>query len=163
MHSTGGRATLLEGAERAEGDIMANIISVSLVQAALRSDELRDIPVHELEADAKDYERFLWLVKDHPEHPVAPTRRIDRMWHLHMLHPRAYSDDCMQLFGEILDHDGGFGSTPEEEPVLEEVFAATAALWQRKFGEPYVGSIVACKRNCVSRCTRRCSSGKRAN
>lgn len=90
--------------------------------------------------------------------PLAPTKRIDRMWHLHMLHPRAYVADCMKLYGEILDHDGGFGSTPEEEPVLREVFATTATLWQEKFGAPYVGTVVACKRNCVSRCQRRCSS-----
>lgn len=137
---------------------MTTTISVNLVQAALRSEDLRDIPADELEADAQDYVRFLLLVKEHPDMPLAPTKRIDRMWHLHMLHPKAYVADCMKLLGEILDHDGGFGSTPEEEPVLREVFATTATLWQEKFGAPYVGTVVACKRNCVSRCQRRCSS-----
>ncbi|XXT23873.1 glycine-rich domain-containing protein-like [Sorangium sp. So ce429] len=135
-----------------------DIISVNLVRAALRSEELRSIPEDELAADVRDYERFLVLAKEHPELPIAPTRRIDRMWHLHMLHPKAYVADCMRLFGEVLDHDGGFGGTREEEPVLAAMFARTAALWEARFGEPYLGSAVACKRNCVSRCRRRSSS-----
>lgn len=138
------------------------IISVKLVDAALRSDELSTIPRTELEADVKDYERFLLLVKDNPGQRVAPTKRIDRIWHLHMLHPKAYVADCVRLFGEILDHDGGFGAAPDEAPVLREAFLSTAALWEEKFGVPYVGSIVKCTRNCVSRCQRRCSSKVRA-
>lgn len=141
---------------------MIETISVNLVDAALRSDELSAIPRAELESDVVDYERFLLLVKDHPDRRVAPTKRIDRIWHLHMLHPKAYVADCVRLFGEILDHDGGFGGTPDEAPVLSEVFRTTAALWEEKFGVPYVGSIVKCTRNCVSRCHRRCSSKVRA-
>ena len=137
---------------------MAKMLSVNLVQAALRSEELRGIPLDELEADAKDYERFLLLVRDHPDEPVAPTRRIDRMWHLHMLHPKAYVADCTTLFGEILDHDGGFGAEPEEAPVLAAAFARTALLWESKYGTAYTGGRVACKRNCVSRCQRRCKT-----
>ena len=135
-----------------------NIISVDLVRAALRSEELASVPRSELEEDVRDYERLLLLVKDHPDLPIAPTKRIDRMWHLHMLNPRAYHADCMRLLGDILDHDGGFGATDEEAPILQERFRVTAALWEARFGEPYVGSGVACTRNCVSRCQRRCSS-----
>ncbi|WP_437995695.1 glycine-rich domain-containing protein-like [Sorangium sp. So ce185] len=137
---------------------MKDIISVDLVRAALRSEELQSTPEDELAADVRDYEHFLLLAKEHPEIPIAPTKRIDRIWHLHMLHPKAYVADCMRLFGDILDHDGGFGGTREEEPVLQAMFVTTAALWEARFGEPYVGSVVACKRNCVSRCQRRCSS-----
>jgi hypothetical protein len=140
------------------------IISVDLVQAALRSEEMRAIPVEDLRRDAEDYERFLLLVQRHWDEDIAPTKAIDRMWHLHMLHPRAYYEDCIRLFGEILDHDGGFGSTADEAPVLAETFALTADLWQHAYDAPYVGGGVACKRNCVSRCQRRCKtiSGFRA-
>ncbi|WP_437643950.1 hypothetical protein [Sorangium sp. So ce362] len=48
-----------------------------------------------------------------------------------MLHPKAYVADCMRLFGEILDHDGGFGGTCEEEPVLQAMFVRTAASGRR--------------------------------
>ncbi len=134
------------------------IISVDLVKAALRSEELQHLPEDDLKRDAADYERFLLLVQAHPCTEVSPTKAIDRMWHLHMLHPKAYTADCMHLFGEILDHDGGFGSTPEEKPILEATFAATAGLWFETYGVPYLGSQVACTRNCVSRCQRRCKT-----
>lgn len=134
------------------------IVSVDLVAAAQRSEELSSIPRPELERDALDYERFLLLVREHPDQCVAPTKAIDRMWHLHMCHPRAYAADCVALFGEILDHDGGFGSTPEEEPILKATFKATARLWEAAYGVPYVGAPTACTRNCVSRCQRRCKS-----
>ena len=38
----------------------------------------------------------------HPDRRLAPTREIDHMWHLHMLHPRAYQDDCQRVFGSVL-------------------------------------------------------------
>ena len=50
---------------------MTSIISVNLVQAALRSEDLRDIPPEELEQDARDYEGFLCLVKEHPDQRLA--------------------------------------------------------------------------------------------
>ena len=136
---------------------MSPIISIDLVAAAKRSEELANLPAHELEQDARDYARFLRLLREHPYEDQAPTKRIDRMWHLHMLHPRAYQADCLRLIGDVLDHDGGFGGTPEEAPALHAAFTRTAALWLAKFGEPYVGETTACKRNCVSRCQRRCA------
>jgi hypothetical protein len=137
------------------------IISIDLINAALRSDDCADLSRDTLERDARDYARFLVLAQLHPDEPIAPTRAIDRMWHLHMLHPRAYHADCLAIFGDLLDHDGGFGSTPEEAPVLAEAFRRTALLWEATFGEPYMGTgagVVACKRNCVSRCQRRCKT-----
>lgn len=136
----------------------ASLLSVDLVAAALRSEDLAGIAADELARDARDYERFLQVARDNPDRSIAPTKAIDRMWHLHMLHPRAYVADCLRLFGEILDHDGGFGGTPEEAPILAETFAATGEIWARTFGEAYLGSAVKCTRNCVSRCSRRCKT-----
>jgi len=139
-----------------------SLFSIDLVVAARRSDELRDLPADTISRDVRDYERFLLLVKRHPSDPIAPTRAIDRIWHLHMLHPRAYHDDCHHLFGDLLDHDGGFGSEASEEPILRDTFARTAQWWHEAYGESYTGTaggtIVKCTRNCVSRCQRKCQS-----
>ena len=116
------------------------------------------MPLDQLEEDVRDYLRFLALVQAHPHVSLAPTKRVDRIWHLHMLHPRAYHADCLRLFGDVLDHDGGFGSTADEEPELARLFDETAALWRATYGLDYVGAPVACKRNCVSRCRRACAS-----
>ena len=137
------------------------ILSIDLVEAALRSESLRDRTRDELERAAHDYERFLELAS-HAPGPLAPTLAIDEMWHLHMLHPVAYHRDCTRLFGKILDHDGGFGLDPAELPALGQAFERTASLWQQRFGEPYGGDsspdLRACWHNCQSRCWHACSS-----
>lgn len=136
-------------------------ISVDLVRAALRCETLKDTPIEELRSNARDYERFLELVRRHGG-PVAPTRAIDEMWHLHMRHPVAYFEDCMRLFGRILDHDGGFGTTAEERPILWRTFERTARLWEKEFGVSYVDAAGAtvenCWHDCANRCWHACSS-----
>ena len=86
---------------------------------------------------AERYRRFLALKARNPDHPIAPTEIIDEMWHLHMLHPRAYHRDCMAFFGFILDHTPGYGADEATRPALERTFHRTAELWQRAYGEPY--------------------------
>uniref|UniRef100_UPI003F494439 glycine-rich domain-containing protein n=1 Tax=Cupriavidus necator TaxID=106590 RepID=UPI003F494439 len=137
-------------------------VSIDLLRAWQRSD--KKIPEWTLEnaAMAADrYERFLLLVAARPGQPYAPTRDIDEMWHLHMLSPKAYYDDCVRVFGEVLDHDGGFGKEAEEEVVLKEVFETTAKLWQEHYGEPYVtdrtDAMTNCWHDCVGRCWHACS------
>jgi len=142
--------------------IASTIITVDLVRAACRSDDFpKNISEAAIRVAARRYERFLLLVGKYPGRELAPARDIDSIWHLHMLHPRQYVADCYRLFGDILDHDGGFGADPAELPVLERIFHETAALWQEEYGEPYtIGvsqvSMTKCKRNCVSRCKRAC-------
>jgi hypothetical protein len=84
------------------------------------------------------------------------------MWHLHMLAPRAYLEDCQRLLGHILDHDGGFGNKPEEAPVLANTFRRTARLWDATYGESYVenteGGATKCWHDCQSRCWHACKS-----
>lgn len=108
------------------------------------------------------YERFLGLVAAHPGLPQAPTRDIDEMWHLHMLSPRAYYDDCMRMFGDILDHDGGFGKGEDEAAQLQVTFEQTSRMWQEMYGEPYVAThgqqATKCWHDCVGRCWHACSS-----
>ncbi|MCI0632127.1 MAG: glycine-rich domain-containing protein-like [Phycisphaerales bacterium] len=143
--------------------IQSSVASIDLTRAAQRSEELRDWPAAVLEEAVDRYAKFLLLVRKHPEECVAPSKDIDAIWHLHMQHPRAYFDDCMRLFGEILDHDGGFGVDADELPVLEASFARTAALWEQEYSEPYVAQdaqagMTKCTRNCVSRCQRACKT-----
>lgn len=107
------------------------------------------------------YGRFLRLVADNPHRPVAPTRDIDEMWHLHMLAPVAYQRDCLRLFGHVLDHDGGFGQAADELPVLQRVFEETAARWKAKYGEEYGSDscgTTKCWHDCQSRCWHACKN-----
>lgn len=106
---------------------MMKVISVDLLSAAKRSSSFpKDWSESRMQTELARYERFLLLAKEFPGQPLAPTREIDEFWHLHMLSPMAYHTDCMQLFGEVLDHDGGFGLDPSELPELQRTFEATA-------------------------------------
>jgi len=142
---------------------IAPVISVDLLRAADRSESFpKDWSNARRSRAFARYARFFTLLAKYPTRPLAPTADIDEVWHLHMLHPVAYARDCMRAAGHIIDHDGGFGATAEELPLLRDTFEATAHLWLEEFGEPYVegatsSGMTKCDRNCVSRCQRRCS------
>ena len=140
-----------------------SIISVDLVDKARRSE---DMPTGWTDADSKKhldrYEKFLKLVQKYPNQRIAPTSNIDKMWHLHMLSPVAYYNDCQKLFGMILDHDGGFGVLEEEKPALGAVFEDTSRMWKLEYGEAYTDNpsmaMVDCWHDCQGRCWHACSS-----
>lgn len=137
-------------------------LSVDLLRAASRSETFpKDWSPQRLQQAAEDYVRFLGLARKYPTVPLAPTHDIDMMWHLHMLHPVAYAADCERLLGFVLDHDGGFGATPDELPLLRAAFATTARMWLEEYGLPYVGpgsGMTKCTRNCQSRCWHACKT-----
>ena len=145
--------------------MVADIISVDLLRSASRSESFpKDWTPDRTQAGLDNYRKFLLLAANNPDRLIAPTRDIDEFWHLHMLHPQAYHDDCQRLMGRILDHDGGFGASPEELPILGHHFEQTARLWEAAYGEPYAGpsqtsdGMTKCTRNCVSRCQRACKT-----
>ena len=77
-------------------------ISIDLLDRAERSDSFpKDWSTSKRLEALRRYERFLLLAKKHPGVALAPTRDIDEMWHLHMLSPCAYFDDCEALFGDL--------------------------------------------------------------
>lgn len=142
-------------------------LSVDLVRASRRAD---DEPAGWTDAQRADgerrYRQWLELKRRNPDARLAPTRVIDRFWHLHMLSPVAYLRDCKRLFGRVLDHDGGFGRDPAELPVLMRVYGETARLWERTWGTPYADDGTwardegahSCWHDCESRCWHACSS-----
>ena len=142
------------------------MISIDLIDAAARSESMpQDWAPEDTLRAAERYRKFLGLAARHPGVPLAPTRDIDVMWHLHMLNPRAYYEDCQRLLGHILDHNGGFGKEPTEIPLLQATFERTAALWEQAYGELYMemtsadaNDMVDCWHDCQSRCWHACSS-----
>jgi len=135
-------------------------ISVDLVEAARRLDNefFRHAEVARIAEAARRYQKFLWLCQQFPEVPLAPTKDIDEMWHIHMLHPVAYYEDCMANFGAILAHDGGFGSASADEwQELERLFDQTAQLWRNVFGESYCNTEgTAAIWKCIRACRKGC-------
>lgn len=141
------------------------VVSIDLIEAARRSDSFpKDWTEDRTRRAIARYEQFLRLVARHPGTPFAPTRDIDTIWHLHMLSPRAYYEDCRRLFGDVLDHDGGFGKDPAEIPILKATFEETARMWLETYGESYVNTDAAgnetvdCWHDCSGRCWHACKS-----
>lgn len=134
--------------------------TVDLHEAARRSEsETREWVAEKLDESVERYRKFFALARSGER--IAPTRDIDMVWHLHMLAPVAYHHDCMSYLGRILDHDGGFGQTPEENVVLADVFADTSRRWEEAYSEPYVaetGSATSCWHDCQGRCWHACQS-----
>ncbi|RYZ17712.1 MAG: glycine-rich domain-containing protein-like [Myxococcaceae bacterium] len=143
------------------------LLSVDLIRSSYRSE---DFPADWTDAQRRHsldrYEKWLLLKVKHPDARLAPTRDIDRFWHLHMLSPVAYVNDCQRLFGQLLDHDGGFGHDPAELPELKRVFRETATLWEAAYEQPYredgrwehdETALTSCWHNCSNRCWHACS------
>lgn len=148
-----------------EADQPTRIVSIDLVAASYRAASFpQDWSREDREREAVRYERFLRLAAKHPGKRATPTRQIDEMWHLHMLHPVGYYNDCIRIFGRLFDHDGGFGTGPGELPVLKAAFRQFAARWAAEYGEPYVATMPSdnavaanCWHDCSGRCWHACS------
>ncbi|MBP0635910.1 glycine-rich domain-containing protein-like [Cupriavidus sp. AcVe19-6a] len=88
-----------------------------------------------IEQAEKRYRRYLALVKKHGG-SLAPTRDIDAMWHLHMLRPGAYEQDCRSYFGRMLDHQP-CGDDEASRTENWNAFDRAARLWEQEYGAPY--------------------------
>jgi hypothetical protein len=147
--------------------VMSTIVSVDLRDRAERSENFpEEWSKEKIESSIERYEKFLRLASKYPLESIAPTSDIDEIWHLHMLSPVSYYNDCMKLMGKILDHDGGFGAKLEELPELESTFMKTSKLWEKEYGSSYVDvpksqlddGLKKCWHNCQSRCHNACKS-----
>lgn len=75
------------------------------------------------------YKTFLFVSYLYPEILLVPTREIDRVWHVHILHTRKYRQDCEMLFGHFIDHEPDFELWGEShQKNFDEAFAQTQRL-----------------------------------
>ena len=83
----------------------------------------------------EQYRRFLILKHFYPDRDIVPTREIDRVWHVHILDTIKYREDCLRLFGEMLDHFPYLGLRGESDrELLEQTFRESQALFEKTFG-----------------------------
>lgn len=111
-------------------DVIDAVRRSSSILNKLSDEEIGDVLVR--------YKKFLSLAKSYMEEPLSPTKDIDEMWHLHMLRPLKYFFDCQSNFGELMDHDGGFGNVDDEKAELEKIYKNTSELWEKEYGESFI-------------------------
>lgn len=81
----------------------------------------------------EEYRRFCFLAMVSPT-PMTPSREVDEVWHLHLLHTRDYWGRwCGEALGRPLHHDPAAGGTADLYLVREQ-YAETLALYRHYFG-----------------------------
>lgn len=75
-----------------------------------------------------EYRRFLYLVAVN-KGILAPSRLVDRAWHLHLADPLAYQSFCEPLFGRQILHLEG-----RPAPFNDPAYQATLTSYQQEFG-----------------------------
>jgi len=84
--------------------------------------------------DAALYRCFWKLCVLYPHTTIVPTRRIDRVWHTHILDTVRYRADCDRVFGRFMDHFPYAGLRGEDDRrAWRADFATTRALFQKHF------------------------------
>ena len=65
-----------------------------------------DVSLDVLAGAIDDYATFLTAAgsADDDEQIPVPSDVVDLLWHTHMLAPRRYAEECMQICGRVLDH-----------------------------------------------------------
>jgi hypothetical protein len=94
------------------------------------------------------YRNFLLMNALYPESGIVPTKRVDSLWHHHILDTAAYAEDCERVFGRFLHHFPYFGLRGEEDArQLAKAFDETRRAFLAELGsDPAQPSCVAhCK------------------
>jgi hypothetical protein len=81
------------------------------------------------------YRCFLKLCVLYPGTAIVPTRRLDHVWHTHMLDTAKYRADCDRVFGRFMDHFPYAGLRGEDDRrAWRDDFARTRRLFREHFG-----------------------------
>ncbi|KAL7972720.1 hypothetical protein HDV63DRAFT_369955 [Trichoderma sp. SZMC 28014] len=78
------------------------------------------------------YDRFIGIMKNHPDKMAVPTLDVDLAWHTHQLTPRDYYAFTTELTGKFIDHDDKI-----DENALSEAFEWTTKTYQSLYNEVY--------------------------
>lgn len=81
------------------------------------------------------YQCFLKLCVLYPDAVLVPVRRIDRVWHSHLLDTVRYRADCEFALGRFLDHFPSFGLRgASDRSRWRDELARTVELFREHFG-----------------------------
>ena len=106
------------------------------------------------------YRCFLKLCAWYPDEAIVPSKRIDEVWHLHLLDTAKWADDSVRVFGSVVHHFPYFGLRgPRDEADLRRSYERTRCLFRRHFGTDPAGSGgPSCSTSC-SAGGNQCSAG----
>ncbi|UJR14300.1 hypothetical protein I4U23_001290 [Adineta vaga] len=83
------------------------------------------------------YYRFLKLKVSYPDYILLmPTLDIEFVWQVHLSHPEMYQNDCIRLFGRLIDHSL-IVTNSIEQYLRRNIFFDTCHLYKEHYNEEY--------------------------
>ena len=106
----------------------------------------------------EEYRKYLHLCKKHTSSTIVPCKKVDTVWHYHILDTLKYDEDCHRILGKFLHHFPYFGMRGKKDAKnLNEAWSNTVKLYISEFGSPESGFWES-KTRCPN-CGRRCKNG----
>uniref|UniRef100_A0A914CSV5 Uncharacterized protein n=1 Tax=Acrobeloides nanus TaxID=290746 RepID=A0A914CSV5_9BILA len=76
---------------------------------------------------------------------LMPTLDMDLVWHTHQLHPRLYANDCLKMFGYIINHNDTVEKKTEKQRITQN-------WWMKlQLGEYKITTNAACCSECQNK------------
>lgn len=75
--------------------------------------------VEEVDAEVRRYRAFLHAIRHYPGSPLAPSHRVDKVWHAHILDTQKYIADCQYIFGAYVHHYPYSGLRGEDDAEVQ--------------------------------------------
>lgn len=100
------------------------IKSTNFIPFLNKAKELFGLDESNWDAAVREYSHFLYLAywnkRLEKNTMVVPTKWADVLWHAHILHTRAYTEMCVNIFGYYLHHNPGLneGSTQQQAAII---------------------------------------------
>lgn len=109
---TGTTCTSISGPEQVlnkewhSGLVLQTLQQVPFMEKMLEQWQRGDVSLDVLAGAVDDYTTFLTAAgsADGDEQIPVPSDLVDLLWHTHMLAPRRYAAECVQICGRVLDH-----------------------------------------------------------
>lgn len=77
---------------------------VSLDMSSIKI-RIQEVSIAEVSNLINEYKKFLALKLKYQDVPIIPSYLVDQIWHQHILDTRAYTKDCIDIFGYYVHHD----------------------------------------------------------
>jgi hypothetical protein len=102
----------------------------------------------EIDAVEAEYKKFLALCVAYPDSNFPVSRKVDDLWHTHLLFTQDYAAMCQEQVGHFLHHRP---KILDDEAGLKRAFGDTLGYYARAFGTPdptYWDDVVCRSVNC---------------
>ncbi|CAF3661931.1 unnamed protein product [Adineta steineri] len=106
--------------------------------------------LHILKQMIARYYRFMQLkASNKSDTLLIPTLDIEIVWQTHLLRPKMYRNDCIRLFGFVIDHSLLHNDYNHASTNKAQAFLDTYKLYEQRFGKHYCSLSSCRKRNPV--------------